>query len=98
MLRGSLLISGSGVRVPDGPPIKTGASRTPEAPADFRSAGLDLASTKSREICKPDRTAGERDLTPSRPISPQLFFAFNDQSRRLPRPPWQNPAKTVTGW
>ena len=33
-----LLISGSKVRVLDGPPIKTGASRTPEAPADFRSA------------------------------------------------------------
>ncbi len=48
---GRLLISGSKVRVLDGPPMITGASRTPEAPADW-SADLDLVTSKTLAILR----------------------------------------------
>jgi hypothetical protein len=46
-----LLISGSKVRVLDGPPITTGASRTPEAPADFPSAVQVRRPSKAAVSC-----------------------------------------------
>src|SRR2546425_10071617 len=44
-----LLISGSKVRVLDGPPMSTGASGAPEAPADFHSVVRSPMTRKSKE-------------------------------------------------
>jgi hypothetical protein len=63
-----LLISGSKVRVLDGPPTITGTSRTPEVPADFRSAVLVARPQKSRRILKmiEDRRKGISSVCPRR--------------------------------
>ena len=55
----SPLISRSKVRVLDGPPMITGASRTLEAPADFRSAGLPRRPAKHGQFCGADQRMGE---------------------------------------
>ncbi len=53
-----LLISGSKVRVLDGPPTLTGTSRTPEVPADFQSAGLGSATRKTQESARGSKQRG----------------------------------------
>src|SRR5205809_4659471 len=61
MLFGSLLISGSKVRVLDGPPMKAGASRASEAPADFRAADVGSVTPKSDESARPINNGQTRD-------------------------------------
>ena len=97
MLFGSLLISGSKVRVLDGPPMKAGASRASEAPADFRAADVGSVTPKSDESARPinngqtrDRkdplatAAGGDDYLPG--VSPTLkIFAPTASPTRAPR-------------
>ena len=75
-----LLISGSKVRVLDGPPMITGASRTPEAPADFRSAGLRPRPEKAQEIDEPDRRRGKS----VDPAFPHPWARSTDSVKEIP--------------
>jgi hypothetical protein len=65
--RSGLLISGSKVRVLDGPPITTGTSRTSEVPADFRSAVLELGDRKDRGNPHAGSTTGAKRFDPASP-------------------------------
>jgi hypothetical protein len=63
----SLLISGSKVRVLDGPPMKAGTSGVLEVPADFRSAVFDSVSSKIPENSPGGATLGENGFPPALP-------------------------------
>jgi hypothetical protein len=74
-----LLVSGSKVRVLDGPPMITGASRTQEAPADFRSAVLGWARPEKPSKSTLRIHGGGTDVDPAFSFSRRALVANDRQ-------------------